>query len=48
MPMVETYATTVRAPLCMPADETTQQWAAFAQEEISALLATGTAFHGLA
>ncbi|HEX9133542.1 MAG TPA: hypothetical protein VF844_14720 [Ktedonobacteraceae bacterium] len=36
--------------LWVPLDETTQQWAAFAQEAItvSALLATGTAFHGLA
>jgi hypothetical protein len=36
--------------LWIPLDETTQQWAAFAQEAItvSALLATGTAFYGLA
>jgi hypothetical protein len=34
--------------LWIPLDETTQQRAAFAQEEITALLATGTAFHGLA
>ena len=36
--------------LWVPLDETTQQWAAFAQEAItvSALLATGTAFGGLA
>ena len=36
--------------LWVPLDETTAQWAAFAQEAItvSALLATGTAFHGLA
>ncbi len=36
--------------LWVPLDETTQQWAAFAQEAItvSALLAVGTAFGGLA
>ncbi len=36
--------------LWIPLDETTQQWATFAQEAItvSALLATGTAFYGLA
>ncbi len=36
--------------LWLPLDETTGQWAAFAQEAItaSALLATGTAFYGLA
>jgi hypothetical protein len=36
--------------LWIPLDETTQQWATFAQEAItvSALLAAGTAFHGLA
>ncbi len=36
--------------LWIPLDETTGQWAAFAQEAItvSALLATGTAFYGLA
>lgn len=36
--------------LWVPLDETTGQWAAFAQEAItvSALLATGTAFYGLA
>ncbi len=36
--------------LWVPLDETIGQWAAFAQEAItvSALLATGTAFHGLA
>jgi hypothetical protein len=36
--------------LWVPLDETSQQWAAFAQEAItvSALLATGTAFYGLA
>ncbi len=36
--------------LWMPLDETIGQWAAFAQEAltVSALVATGTAFHGLA
>jgi len=36
--------------LWIPLDESTQKWATFAQEAItvSALLATGTAFHGLA
>jgi hypothetical protein len=36
--------------LWLPLDETTGQWAAFAQEAItvSALLATGTAFYGIA
>jgi hypothetical protein len=36
--------------LWVPLDETIGQWAAFAQEAltVSALLATGTAFHGLA
>jgi hypothetical protein len=36
--------------LWVPLDETIEQWAAFAQEAITvtALLATGTAFHGLA
>jgi hypothetical protein len=39
-----------QSTLWVPLDETTQQWAAFAQEAItvSALVATGTAFHGLA
>ncbi len=40
----------ILSTLWMPLDETIGQWAAFAHEAltVSALLATGTAFHGLA